>query len=110
MTTGQILDFFRANNLSIEFYGSEKKPLFLVFSNVTRRIILDLVNETQLKNFYQSLNKSGLMETIILQEHPTIPIDGLQFILTGEFLVVGRLDATDYKVVKDDNGVYIIKF
>ena len=50
------------------------------------------------------------MKTIILQEHPTIPIDGVQFILTGEFLWVGRLDATDYDVVKDDNGVYIIKF
>jgi hypothetical protein len=49
------------------------------------------------------------METIILQEHPTIPIDGVQFTLTGEFLLVGRLDSTDYKVVKDDNGIYIIK-
>ena len=49
------------------------------------------------------------METIILQEHPTIPIDGMQFILTGEFLVVGRLDSADYDVVKDDSGVYIIK-
>jgi hypothetical protein len=49
------------------------------------------------------------METIILQEHPTILIDGMQFTLTGEFLLVGKLDTTDYNVVKDDNGVYIIK-
>lgn len=49
------------------------------------------------------------MKTIILQEHPTIPIDGVQFTLTGEFLLVGELNITDYHVVQDDNGVYIIK-
>lgn len=49
------------------------------------------------------------MKTIILQEHPTILIDGVQFILTGEFSVVNRLDGTDYHVVQDNGGVYIIK-
>lgn len=50
-----------------------------------------------------------IMKTIILQEHPTILIDGVQFILTGEFAVVNRLDGTDYHVVQDNGGVYIIK-
>ena len=49
------------------------------------------------------------MKTIILQEHPTIPIDGVQFTLTGEFMLVGMLDGTDYQVVLDEGGLYIIK-
>lgn len=49
------------------------------------------------------------MKTIILQEHPTILIDGVQFILTGEFLLVGEINTTGYHVVQDDNRVYIIK-
>lgn len=49
------------------------------------------------------------MKTIILQEHPTILIDGVHFILTGEFLLVGEINTTGYHVVQDDNRVYIIK-
>ena len=57
MTTGQILDFFRANDCEIEMFGTTTRITFDIWSNVSKRWILQDANETMLKNFYESLNK-----------------------------------------------------
>ena len=54
----QILDFFVANNCQIEIeYGSKMITLFNIWSNVSKRWILQNANEAQLRNFYKNIIK-----------------------------------------------------
>jgi hypothetical protein len=55
-TTIEILEFFKINNCEVSFEAG-KYFIFNIWSNVTKRYILQNANETQLRNFYERVSK-----------------------------------------------------
>ena len=54
-TFSEILDFFRANECTIDFYGTSNNPMFEIICNVRKITILGNANETQGVNFYNQI-------------------------------------------------------